>query len=144
MNEERKYFHSDTCYKRYLYMKRFTDQINDMLDKGYIVFDNDGEMILPDSRFVYDEGSIALRQSSTFRISYCGCTFDDDDLIYMLEKEFSFKEIKKMFAKFKYVDPKHIKQLKLKKQFIHNEKCEHEWVITGAGFTVCKKCKTID
>lgn len=33
------------------------------------------------------------------------------------------------------------------KQFIHIENyedaCKHEWVITGAGFTVCRKCKTI-
>lgn len=21
--------------------------------------------------------------------------------------------------------------------------CNHEWIITGAGFTVCKKCKVI-
>ena len=112
MNEERKYFHSDTCYKRYLYMKSFTDQINDMLSKGYIVFDEDGEQILADSRFEYEEGSIFLRQSLTFRISYCGCIYDDAGLIYMLEKEFSFKEIKRLFARFKYVDPKHIKQVR--------------------------------
>lgn len=110
--EERNLFHSDTCYKRFLYAKRFAEKINEYIDSGYLVINSDGMILSQEGKFVFDNGEIGFL-SGNCKYVWFGSVYDDDDKLYLLESKFSFKNIKKRFQEICIVNPKHIKKIRL-------------------------------
>lgn len=113
MIDERHLFHSDRCYKRYLYGRKFAEKINEYIDRGCLVIDEYGEPLKPGERFIFRDGEILLSDQKRFSVTYIGSVFDDEDKIYLLDDEFTMKNIKAKFQMFKIVDRKHIRKVRL-------------------------------
>ncbi len=110
MENDRQYFHSDTCYKRFLYGKLYAEKINELLEKGYIVFDEDGRRIL--EGFVIEKGEIFLKDENCL-YGYIGSQYDDNGKIWLAgDSNYSKKAIAALFCKFTYINPKDIKKIK--------------------------------
>ena len=111
-DKERNLFHSDTCYKRFLYAKKFAEKINEYIDNGYLVIDSDGMILSQEGKFVFDGCEVCFL-SGNCKYGWVGSVYDDDDKLYLLESEFSFKNIKKRFQEVCIVNPKHIKKVRI-------------------------------
>lgn len=117
-DKERNLFHSDTCYKRFLYAKKFAEKINEYIDNGYLVIDgnidSEGEILSQLGKFIFRDGEILFQsKNKNWCQAWIGSVYDDDDKLYLLESEFSFKNIKKRFQEVSIVNPKHIKKVRI-------------------------------
>lgn len=102
-------FHSQKCYYLYLYAVEFAKQINEYIDKGYIVLDGDDVF---KNKFVFysmDIPCIAER-SDNCSIIYFGSTFDHNGKVWLHGEE-SKLSIKKRFSQFKMVNPSNIERM---------------------------------
>lgn len=108
---ERDYFYSDTCYRRYLYFKKYTDKVNELINAGYLVF-YEGDLLSIENKFIYEDGEILLPFGNC-RFTLCGGVYSDNCKLYLLENQFSKKEIDRLFKEdFKVVKPESIISLK--------------------------------
>lgn len=102
-------FHSQKCYDLYLYAVGFAKQINEYIDKGYMVFDGDE---YHKNKFVFhsfDSPCIAEKSGNSYFI-YFGSTFDHDGKVWLHGEE-SKSSIKKRFAQFKMVKPSNVERM---------------------------------
>jgi len=103
-------FYDDFNYKKYLYAVSFAQQINDYLDKGFLVFEDNHRIT---GRFVFEHSFygtpiVGLKEDNS---TSCVITEsqDDDEKFYI---ENSAEEIFEIFKKFNIVNPKHIEHIK--------------------------------
>lgn len=104
-------FHSKRCYDLYMYGVELAKQINDYIDKGYIVIFED-EIIKTKFEFYDNE----YRPEPYIKISnliYIGYVYDNSGKVW-LEREYTKKSIRDKFSKFKIVNPKDIIKIKVK------------------------------
>lgn len=105
-------FGSVMQYKKYLLACEYAEKIGALQNKGYLIFDKDGEMV---------KGKIAIITDSEFCAVgevYGKCTmglvcfaYGDDGVPWI---EDTIKEIKDLFESYKCVNPKHIHNIKIK------------------------------
>ena len=102
-------FHSKKCYDLYLYAVELAKQINNYIDRGYIVLD--GEDIFR-NKFVFysmDRPCVAER-SGNCSFVYFGSTFDTNGKVWLHGEE-TRTSIKKRFLEFKIVNPSNIERV---------------------------------
>lgn len=99
-------FHSKSCYELYLYAVSLAKQVNEYIDKGYIVTEDN----YPFNKFVfYDTHSnkpiIAEKKNEALYVWY-GTATDYNGKVW-LHGEITKKSIKKDFKKIVIIEPKH-------------------------------------
>ncbi len=102
-------FHSQKCYDLYLYAVAFAKQINEYINKGYIILY--GNEVFK-NKFVFysmDRPCIA-EKSGNCSFIYFGSTFDNDGKVWLHGDE-SKSSIKKWFSQFKMVKPSNIERV---------------------------------
>lgn len=100
-------FRSDKCYELYLYALSFAKQINEYIDNGFIVMDNNR---LFKYKFVFQSASrkpcIALKIENSTLIWY-GYSFSRDGKVWLSVIE-TKESIKKRFEQFKIIKPANV------------------------------------
>jgi len=95
-------FHTKTCYKLYMYAVSLAKQVNEYIDKGWLVLDE----VQPLKKFVfYSMGSpcVAERDGNCTMVWF-GSSYDDEGRVW-LHGEYTKKSIKERFEKIQIFDP---------------------------------------
>lgn len=93
--------------RRWINALKIAAKINRYLKKGYLVFDNDGEIF--NGKFVINENQLETVEKSTYGSYHAGYFHNDkkwDNGIYTTIKDYN-----KIFENFKVVHPKDMKKL---------------------------------
>lgn len=103
-------FRTKSCYKLYLYAVKLANQVNEYIDKGFLVL-SDGE---PVNRFVFYGHSNPCVGEGSDRciVSWVGNTFDDNGKVW-LHGDVTKTDIKKMFKNILIYNPKDSIKLKV-------------------------------
>lgn len=97
-------FHSKCCYRLYLYVVSLAKQVNEYIDKGYIVTNDN----YPFNKFVFydthgNKPIIAEKKNETLYVWY-GATTDYNGKVW-LRGEITKKSIKENFEKLVITEP---------------------------------------
>ena len=106
------YFHNKHHYERYLWAVSIAEKINELIDTGHVIFDDEGHAVTGKFEFRYsdDTPKLNFRESATLSIMYLCTTTAEDKYWVPTKKEFR-KDFTEKFNKI--VHPKDIKKLKL-------------------------------
>ena len=102
-------FHSQKCYDLYLYAVGFAKQINEYIDKGYIVLDG-GDDVFKNKFVFYKDRPCVAERSGNCSFIYFGSTFDYNGKVWLHGEE-SKSSIKKRFTQFRMVNPSNIERV---------------------------------
>jgi len=103
-------FHSKKCYDLYLYAVSLAKQVNEYLDKGFIIFN--GEDVFSDKFiFYHDKMPVVGYKSGRCFMGWLGQSWDKNGKVW-IQGEDTKTSIKKMFSKFRFVRPENIEKLK--------------------------------
>lgn len=105
-------FHSKSCYKLYIYAVSLAKQINEYIDKGYIVIEK-GE--IKTHKFIFHDcnSPCIATQDRHFTYVDIGNTYNIDGKVWLYGEE-TKKTIKERFDKFQIVNPVNIEKIKYK------------------------------
>ena len=102
-------FHSPKCYELYLYAVGLAKQVNEYIDKGYIVFD--GNDLFKNKFVFYCMNTPCIAEKSDYiSFVYFGSSFDNDGKVWLSGIE-TKSTIKKRFEMFKFVKPSNIERM---------------------------------
>ena len=117
----RKDFGSDMQYKKYLLAVEYGEKIQELMNKGYTIFDErnqviEGSIIIPDDDD--DDWCAVGIECGNSTLGLVCFSYGDDNVPWL---EISLKEIHKIFRTYKCINPKymysiHIKNPKYKKK----------------------------
>jgi hypothetical protein len=108
-------FHSQKCYENYLYSVKLASKINELLDSGHLVFENNESFT---NRFVFrsiigNEPCIGeITKSGNSMFTYFGNSFDKDGKVWF-QKDENKSKILKRFQHFKMVRPENIEKINI-------------------------------
>lgn len=107
-------FHSKHCYDLFMYAVGLATQINEYIDKGYMVIDDDFYIL--EDKFIFEsKNGYPMIKHECYKVL---CPSLDDNEKYWLSNDEDYgskNKIKAIFQQFKIVHPKHIKTIKFKK-----------------------------
>ena len=96
-------FHTKTCFKLYMYAVGLAKQVNEYIDKGWLVL-QDGEQL---SKFVFysmDKPCVAEKRGNCSFIWFSSC-YDTEGKVW-LSRYTTKKKIREEFQKIQICDPK--------------------------------------
>lgn len=104
-------FHSKTCYKLYTYALSLAKQVNDYIEKGYLVVYKDQFL----NKFVFynelnEEPYIGERNGNATYIWF-GSVFDENGKVYLCN-DYTKKKIRNKFKEIKIYNPRYKEKLK--------------------------------
>ena len=102
-------FHSKSCYKLYMYAKGLAEQVNQFIDKGYIVLDEEGHSFM---KFSFEKEYPCIVQIyGNVTITRIGGCRDENNRVW-IHGDLTKKDIKNMFQKILIYKPEN--RIKLK------------------------------
>ena len=103
-------FHSQRCYQLYLYAVGLAQQVNDYIEKGFLLFNNDGGIIKRKLLFYHSDEPCILEQHEAMSSMWIGGVYDTSDRI-IVSGEYTKKSIRMLFSEIMLYDPKDKKKL---------------------------------
>jgi len=103
----REHFHNISSYKRFLKCKEYADRINNLLKGGYIVVDDENNVVSYPFEFDGWDGGMGIHCDNVY---YVGDTYDEDTLLTFIYADQKDKFINKL-KKYKAVKPTDIENI---------------------------------
>lgn len=105
-------FHSKKCYDLYMYAVSIAKQINDYINKGYLIINEEG---IQTNKFLFytdDNPCIAVKLNENSTLIYLGSSWDSNGKVWISGDGESKLTIRKLFNDIKIINPEHIVKLK--------------------------------
>ena len=103
----KEYFYNVSSYNRFVKCKQYADKVNSLLKEGYIVIDDEGEVVV--NQFEFDGWDCGMGISCD-SIYYIGDMYDEDSMLTVVEAHQKDDFIKKL-KQYKAVKPDNIERI---------------------------------
>ena len=103
----KEFFHNISSYKRFIKCKEYADKVNSLLKGGYIVIDDDGNIVNNPFEFDGWDGGMGIHCDSIY---YIGDVYDEGTLLTFIDAEQKDRFISKL-KKYRAVKPANIERV---------------------------------